>query len=142
MNKIIGFYGIGRSGKATTLNILIAKIDSQYSSSKVRNVKFSSNINNQIVCIVTCGDTGADIEDACRFFDEKECDIAIVATLSKGKSCKKLVEFAKNRQTRIEWIEKKRDHLNPSSINQDQANELLDLLNSYTQTDTRGCYVN
>lgn len=134
MKKIIGFYGIGRSGKATTLNMLIALLSSQHAISKHRNVRAKIPFNNRIICIATCGDTLNDINESCYFFQQEKFDIAITATRSRGKSCKRLVKFAQEEQIRIEWIEKKKDYFNPTDSNQEQAQELLNLLNSYTTT--------
>lgn len=142
MKKIIGFYGIGHSGKATTLNMLIGLFDSQHIAAKTRNVKFVSTINNQIIGIATCGDTESDIADACLYFNKQNCDIAVVATRSKGKSCRRLVDFAKEKHTRIEWVEKKKDYLNQVATNYEQARELRDLLNFFITTKTGANNVN
>lgn len=132
MKKIIGFYGIGRSGKATTLNMLIALLSPHYANFKRRNVRVCLPFRNHVICIATCGDTLTDINETCNFFRKTKFDIAITATRSKGKSCKGLVQFAQEEKTRIEWVEKKKDYFNPTENDHEQAQELLNLLDSYT----------
>ena len=138
MRKIIGLYGIGRSGKATTLNLLISKFSDTFkgdspqliSIGRGRSKRVSFVMNGTVFCIATQGDGILDIEESCSFFKDSNFNIAITATRSKGESCKKLVTFAREQGTTIEWIAKKRDTLNKGEVNKEQAQELFDLLYS------------
>lgn len=128
MKRIIGLYGIGHIGKATTLKQLLIFFDSTFTFSSRRNIRKTLTIKGRKVCIATCGDNSNDLEENCSFFQKEDFDIAITPTRSKGKSCERLAQMAREESTQIQWIEKKKDYLNPDSCNHEQAIMLHDLI--------------
>lgn len=128
MKRIIGLCGISHTGKATTLKLLLKFFDPTFMSSSRRNFRKALTFKGGKICIATCGDNPNDLEGNCSFFQQEDFDIAITPTRSKGKSCERLARMAREESTRIQWIEKKKDYLNPDSCNYEQAVMLHDLI--------------
>lgn len=128
MKRIIGLYGIGHIGKATTLKQLLIIFDPTFKCSPRRNIRKTLTINGKRICIATSGDSHDELEENCSYFQKENFDIAITSTRSKGKSCERLAQMAREESTQIQWIEKKKDYLNPDSCNHEQAMMLHDLI--------------
>ena len=62
--------------------------------------------NGLVVCVAPGGDSREIVESNCRYFKEKNCDVAISATRTKGGSADALKEFADSEGAKVEWIAK------------------------------------
>lgn len=131
MKQIIGLYGICHIGKTTTLKQLLRLYDSSFVSSSRRHIRRALTVKGKKICIATCGDNKNDLEENCLFFQKEKFDIAITPTRSKGKSCERLAQMAREESTRIQWIEKKKDYLNPDSCNNEQAMMLHEMIENF-----------
>lgn len=113
-NKIvITLFGKSHTGKTTTLNKVIDKLNVDYEVNNVREKPFSLidrlvtiNINGVMVGISTGGDHVGIIKRRLDDLLEKNCSIIVTATRTKGKPKKAVDEFIKQNNYKIDWIEK------------------------------------
>lgn len=127
--RIIGLYGHGQCGKSATLNELkellreagksVSKHPHPYSESPE-----TFEYNEHVVCVAPAGDTREIMEANCRYFKQKDCDVAISATRTKGGSVDALNEFTENEDVKVEWIAKSYEY-NLSEETQSVCNKEL-----------------
>ena len=89
--RIIGLYGHGQCGKSTTLNELKELLRTAGKSISEQPHPYSESpetfeYNRQVVCLAPAGDTREIVEANCRYSKQKDCDVAISATRTKGCS--------------------------------------------------------
>ncbi|MBQ8678450.1 MAG: hypothetical protein IJ530_01675 [Treponema sp.] len=116
LDRIIALYGSLDVGKTTTLNILIdlfIKVASKYSVEVVWENGFDRRaaifFKNKTICICTPGDNAEIIRENISFFSKNKCNIAILATRTKGQSKDTLNEYAKTKHLEVEGIKKNDD---------------------------------
>lgn len=90
--KIIGLSNVGNSGKTTTLNLVIGKLQEPEYGYKLVPEKKPNTKDKRVllqskklkICITTFGDNGAEVEKNIKFFKKHQPDIAISAALTRG----------------------------------------------------------
>ena len=106
--RIIGLYGHANCGKTETLNDLKELLRSAGRSvSSVPHphcdMPETFLYKGLTICVAPGGDTRKIVEDNCRYFDKKQCDVAISATRTKYGSAVALTEYAKDKGSVIKW---------------------------------------
>ena len=109
--RIIGLYGHGNCGKSETLNELKELLREAGKSVSAKphpgsELPETFEYNGLVVCVASGGDSREIVENNCRYFKEKNCDVAISATRTKGGSADALKEFADSEGVKVEWIAK------------------------------------
>lgn len=109
--RIIGLYGHSNCGKSETLNELKELLRAAGKSISVEPHPWSDmpetfEYNGLVVCVAPGGDSREIVEDNCRYFKMKNCDVAISATRTRGGSADALKEFTDSEDVMIEWIAK------------------------------------
>ena len=109
--RVIGLCGHGSCGKSATLNMLkeLLRATGRSISSTPHpccEAPETFEYKELIVCVAPGGDTREIVESNCRYFKEKNCDVAISATRSKWGPNDALRDFASNENAAIEWIQK------------------------------------
>ena len=109
--RIIGLYGHGNCGKSETLNVLKELLREAGKSVSAKPHPWSElpetfEYNGLVVCVAPGGDSREIVESNCRYFKEKNCDVAISATRTKGGSADALKEFADSEGAKVEWMAK------------------------------------
>ena len=87
--RIIGLYGHGQCGKSATLNELKELLRAVGESISTEPHPWSEKpetfeYNGLVVCVAHGGDSREIVENNCRYFKIKGCDVAISATRTKG----------------------------------------------------------
>ena len=109
--RIIELYGHGQCGKSATLNELKELLRAAGKSISMQPHPHSESpetfeYNGHVVCVAPAGETREIVEANCRYFKQKEYDVAISATRTKGGSVDALNEFADSEDVKVEWIAK------------------------------------
>lgn len=109
--KIIGLYGRGGCGKSETLNRLkeLLRIAGKSVSSEPHPWSESPEtfeFKGFIICVAPGGDTYEIVNDNCKYFESKKCDVAVSATRTKWGSVDALNDLARKKKTEIDWVEK------------------------------------
>ncbi len=85
-----------------------------------------------VVCVAPAGDDMNAISRNIRYFDSKNCDVAITASRSKGITIRLLNDFASNKGHTIEWVPKSYEHSLSNSTqglcNQETAQLIFDMI--------------
>ncbi len=135
--RIIGLYGHGSCGKSATLNMLkeLLRLAGKSVSSKPHpwcEAPETFEYDGLIVCVAPGGDTKSIVESNVRYFNSKNCDVAISATRTSGGSVEALQHYEQDMQTKIEWIRKSYEYnlseTTQTLCNQETAKYLLGLL--------------
>lgn len=132
MKRIIVLWGAGSRGKTETLNFFISILLKNILDCEMPKLSGDKQVsfiyNEKIISICTKGDNEYEIAGNIDFFEKSNCDIAICASRTSGKTCEKLEKFAKSKHIEIEWIEKEYAEKSREKINIKQAQEIFDLL--------------
>ncbi|MGE4455274.1 MAG: hypothetical protein AB7D92_12175 [Sphaerochaeta sp.] len=126
MEKVIGLYGKGDSGKSRTL-YLLAKLLIENGALLLRSTEnidfFNDNplrasgttcdfravftLNDKIIGITSKGDNDKEMESNLQFLKEgAECDIVFSATLSRGVTTNALFSYAEDHSAVLIWVAK------------------------------------
>lgn len=109
MKKIIVLYGRAKTGKTSTLNLLIEFLDKNKKVEEnhlTEDRRVSIFYGNKKIAITTCGDNGFELKENIKYFEEEDCDILVTATRTRGETTEILNDYAKEINTKIVWIEK------------------------------------
>lgn len=109
--RIIALYGHADCGKSNTLNRLKMMLRLAGISISTRPHPWCEQpetflFKGIVVCVAPAGDDMNAISRNIRYFDSKNCDVAITASRSKGVTIRLLNDFASNIGTSIEWVQK------------------------------------
>ena len=138
MKTIIALYGPSNTGKTNTLNYLIEKMLDSTDEVIDRNKRGEDrrvyiSYNNKEIAITTAGDNGDEIKQNIKFFKDREdrdFDILVTATKTKGCTCQILSAYAEEIKTDINWIKKNTAKLSIDLINQAQAEDIKSFIDS------------
>lgn len=94
--------------------------------------RFYSKFCKPTVCVAPAGDDMNAMSGNIRYFDSKNCDVAITACRSKGITVKLLLDLASNIGSEIEWVQKSYEHSFPKSTqglcNQETSQLIFDMI--------------
>lgn len=134
MKKIIALYRCAKTGKTSTLNLLIELLDKNKEVEEARlteDRRVSIFYSNKKIAVTTWGDNGFELKENIKFFKKENCDILVTATRTRGETTEILNDYAKEINTEIIWIEKNISAKLEELINQSQAkdiNAIIDFL--------------
>ena len=131
MKKIIALYGRSNTGKTTTLNYLIGFLDENLEiddNSLTNNRKEVIYYKNKKIAVTTPGDNKSELKKNIEYFKNKDCDILVTATRTKGATREELKKYAQDIKTEIIWIKKEISETSASLINKKQAKDIQDIL--------------
>ena len=135
--RIIALYGHADCGKSNTLNRLKMMLRSAGNSISTRPHPWCEQpetfmYNGLVVCVAPAGDDMYTISRNIRYFDSKNCDVAITASRSKGITIRLLEDFTANKGHNIEWVPKSYEHSLSNSTqglcNQETAQLIFDMI--------------
>lgn len=138
MKKIIVLCGAERSGKTTTLNLVIEKAKKDKSFNIIKEVEISNNDKNALfyykgkkIAITTAGDTKKIITDNFRFC--KPCDILLTGLRKEDKLIKELENNVDDKEI-IEKIDKagEIDTIKRKVVNDLYAEKILGVIKKAT----------
>ena len=127
MKKIIALYRRSKTGKTSTLNLLIELLDKNKKIEKERlkeDRRVSISYGSKKIAVTTWGDNGFELKENIKFFEEENCDILVTATRTRGETTEILTDYAKEIDTEIIWIEKNISKKMEDLINQSQAKDI------------------
>lgn len=133
--KIIGLYNKQSSGKTTTLDLVIDKLQKPEYGYKLVPEKKPNTKDKRVllqskklkICITTFGDNGAEVEKNIDFFKIHQPNIAISAARTKGKTRKLLDDYAESQGTKVILLKKQRaeNEKERSTLNEKDADLIL-----------------
>lgn len=135
--RIIALYGHADCGKSDTLNRLKMILRSAGKSISSKPHPWCEQpetfmYKGLVVCVAPAGDDMNAISRNIRYFDSKNCDVAITACRSKGVTVRMLEDLASNLCTHVEWVQKSYEYCLSNSTqgvcNQEMAQLLFDIL--------------
>ena len=135
--RIIALYGHANCGKSNTLNRLKMMLRSAGKSISTKPHPWCEQpetflYKGLVVCVAPAGDDMNAISSNIRYFDSKQCDVAITASRSKGVTVKLLIDLASNIGSKIEWVQKSYEHSLSQSTqglcNQETAQLLFEMI--------------
>lgn len=127
MKKIIALYGRSDTGKTTTLNYLIGFLDENLEiddNSLTNNRKEVIYYKNKKIAVTTPGDNKSELKKNIEYFKNKDCDILVTATRTKGATREELKKYAQDIKTEIIWIKKEISETSATLINKKQAKDI------------------
>lgn len=127
MKKIIALYGRSNTGKTTTLNYLIGFLDENLEiddNSLTNNRKKVIYYKNKKIAVTTPGDNKSELKKNIEYFKNKDCDILVTATRTKGATREELKKYAQDIKTEIIWIKKEISETSATLINKKQAKDI------------------
>ncbi len=127
MKKIIALYGRSNTGKTTTLNYLIGFLDENLEiddNSLTNNRKEVIYYKNKKIAVTTPGDNKSELKKNIEYFKNKDCDILVTATRTKGATREELKKYAQDIKTEIIWIKKEISETSATLINKKQAKDI------------------
>lgn len=139
MKKIIAISGKSNVGKTQTLKLLIDKLDKvgvckHKEVKEFNDIKRTYKYKETIISICTAGDAAYIIESNIEYFKNHNCDIAITAVRTKGKTQLVLNSFAKELGLKVDYISKVIDKDNAQQVNEKFADDLLDMIDDTIKT--------
>lgn len=135
--RIIALYGHANCGKSNTLNRLKMMLRSAGKSISSSPHPWCEQpeaflYKDLVVCVAPAGDDENAISSNIRYFDSKQCDVAITASRSKGVTVKLLLDLASSIGSDIEWVQKSYEHSLSQSTqglcNQEMAQLILEMI--------------
>ena len=135
--RIIALYGHANCGKSNTLNRLKMMLRSAGKSISSSTHPWCEQpetflYKDLVVCVAPAGDDENAISSNIRYFDSKQCDVAITASRSKGVTVKLLLDLASSIGSDIEWVQKSYEHSLSQSTqglcNQEMAQLILEMI--------------
>lgn len=135
MKKIIALSGRSKTGKTHTLKLLINKLD-EVGKCIERREKEKTDVNRTYlyrdikISICTGGDADFIIESNIKYFEQFNCDIAITAVRTKGRTRTVLNKFADKNNLKVQYINKTIDDRDADKINQKQVEELFEIIDT------------
>lgn len=127
MKKITALYGRSNTGKTTTLNYLIGFLDENLEiddNSLTNNRKEVIYYKNKKIAVTTPGDNKSELKKNIEYFKNKDCDILVTATRTKGATREELKKYAQDIKTEIIWIKKEISETSATLINKKQAKDI------------------
>lgn len=114
--KVIGLYNVRNSGKTTTLDLVIDKLQEPEYGYKLVPEKKPNTKDKRVllqykklkICITTFGDNRTETEKNIKFFEDHQPDIAISAARTKGETRDLLDKYAELLGTEVIWLKKQR----------------------------------
>ncbi|ERI84634.1 hypothetical protein HQ45_03390 [Porphyromonas crevioricanis] len=138
MKKIIALYRCAKTGKTSTLNLLIEFLDKNKKVEEnhlTEDRRVSIFYGNKKIAITTWGDNGFELKENIKYFEEEDCDILVTATRTRGETTEILNDYAKEINTKIVWIEKNISASLEELINQTQAKDIQAVIDSLIDDD-------
>lgn len=119
--KVIALFGKGGIGKTTTLNLLNDLINPDNPITDGKDHRRSFTYKGKTISITTPGDNETEIKKNIQYAQDKNCDILVTASRTRGKGKECLEKFSKN----IRWIKKNvSDQQEQDLVNKTQAADL------------------
>lgn len=118
--KVIALIGKGGTGKTTTLNLLNDLINPDNPITDGKDHRRAFTYKGKTISITTPGDGKGHIKDNIDYAQDKNCDILVTASRTKGDGKELLKERFKN----ILFIEKNIDYQQRNLVNEAQALDL------------------
>jgi GTPase SAR1 family protein len=105
MESIIAIYGPANVGKTHTLCKLIELIahEQNIAVEISGDTKQTFVINGKTVCICTAGDNKWEVQKALEYSGKNNCDVAVLASRTKGGSSSTISSFAKENNVSLKW---------------------------------------
>lgn len=135
MKKIIALSGRSNTGKTQTLKLLIDKLDKvgvckHKEVKEFNDIKRTYKYKETIISICTAGDAAYIIESNIKYFEQFNCDIAITAVRTKGRTRTVLNKFADKNNLKVQYINKTIDDRDADKVNQKQVEELFEIIDT------------
>ena len=135
--RIIALYGHANCGKSNTLNRLKMILRTTGKSISICPHPWCEQpetflYKDLVVCVAPAGDDMNAITANIKYFDSKNCDVAITASRSKGVTVRMLEDLANSVGTHVEWVQKSYEHSLSKSTqglcNQEMAEVLFKMI--------------
>ena len=119
--KVIALFGKGGIGKTTTLNLLNNLINPDNPITDGKDHRRTFTYKGKTISITTPGDNETEVKKNIQYVQDKNCDILVTASRTKGYGKDCLEKFSKN----IRWIKKNvEDQQEQDLVNKTQAADL------------------
>lgn len=119
--KVIALYGAGGTGKTTTLNLLNNLINPDNPITDGKDHRRTFTYKGKTISITTPGDGEEHIHDNIDYTQDKNCDILVTASRTRGAGKDMLRELFKHN---LLCIEKNVDYQQRDLVNEAQALDL------------------
>jgi hypothetical protein len=118
--KVIALFGKGGIGKTTTLNLLNNLINPDNPITDGKDHRRTFTYKGKTISITTPGDNETEVKKNIQYVQDKNCDILVTASRTRGQTVTELENFSKN----IRRIEKNVGHKRQDLVNEAQAADL------------------
>ena len=126
---IIALSGRGSIGKTRTLRMVIDLLNGVDLSYEKRDARTTCHYHGKTICVTTPGDNGAEISKNIDYINANPCDIAIMATRTKGATVSTLINYAEQIDAPIIWIRKTYESGDENTINERYARQIVNEVN-------------
>jgi len=118
--KVIALFGKGGIGKTTTLNLLNNLINPDNPITDGKDHRRTFTYKGKTISITTPGDNETEVKKNIQYVQDKNCDILVTASRTRGQTVTELENLSKN----IRRIEKNVGHKRQDLVNEAQAADL------------------
>lgn len=122
---IIALSGRASIGKTRTLRMVIDILKGIDLTFEKRDTRTTCHYHGKTICVTTPGDNGAEISKNIDYINANLCDIAIMATRTKGATISTLTNYAEQIEAPIIWIRKTYEYGDENTINERNAHQIV-----------------
>ena len=122
---IIALSGRGSIGKTRTLRMVIDMLNGIELTYEKHDIRTTCHYHGKTICVTTPGDNRWEISKNIDYFNEHPCDIAIMATRTRGATISTLASYAEQIDAPITWIRKTYESGDENSINERYAHKIV-----------------
>ena len=119
--KVIALYGVANTGKTTTLNLLNNLINPDNPITDGKDHRRTFTYKGKTISITTPGDNETEVKKNIQYVQDKNCDILVTASRTRGAGKDMLREQFKHN---LLCIEKNVDYQQRDLVNETQALDL------------------
>lgn len=123
---IIALSGRASIGKTRTLRMVIDMLNGVELTYEKCDTRTTCHYHGKTICVTTPGDNGTEISKNIDYINTHPCDIAIMATRTKGATISTLTNYAEQIGAPVIWIRKTYESGDENTINERYARQIID----------------
>ena len=123
---IIALSGRASIGKTRTLRMVIDMLNGVELTYEKHDTRTTCHYHGKTICVTTPGDNGWEISKNIDYINSHPCDIAVMATRTRGATITTLTNYAEQIDAPIHWIRKAYETGDENTINERYAQQIVD----------------
>ena len=122
---IIALSGRGSIGKTRTLRMVIDMLNGVELTYEKHDIRTTCHYHGKTICVTTPGDNKWEINKNIDYINAHPCDVAIMATRTRGATVSTITNYAEQIDAPIIWIRKTYESGDENTINERYAHQIV-----------------